>query len=138
MNLSSPRQAVVATKTVPPMKTKSLKRFQIHNYLFGAAILVALLATAFATLPASAQTIFWGAPTTISGDTDVSTLGTGLYAYTGGTSNGLINGVAFTASTSTTAWGSVGLSGVNANTTTAYAAWLELVNLPAGNQRRCT
>ncbi|MEI7535347.1 MAG: autotransporter-associated beta strand repeat-containing protein, partial [Verrucomicrobiae bacterium] len=87
------------------MKTISLKLFPIRHSLFGGTFLAALIAMAFATLPAAAQTIFWGAPTTISGDTDVSTLGTGLYAYTGGSGAATVNGVAFAAGNSGTAWG---------------------------------
>ncbi len=54
---------------------------------------------------AHAATVTLGAATTISGVTDVNTSGTLKYAYTWGTAD-TVNGVAFTATSSTTAAGS--------------------------------
>ncbi len=77
-----------------------------------------------ACLPAAtgfAATITWGAPTTISSDTDVNTNGTALYAYTGGTA-ATVNGVAFTAGNSGTTWGSISLSGFGTDNQTAFGS----------------
>ena len=57
-----------------------------------------------------AAAVTWGPATTISGDADVSTNGTGLYAYAGTAAT--VNGVSFTAVSSGTTWGSVTLSGL--------------------------
>jgi len=75
-------------------------------------------------VPAQAATITWGSATTIAGDTDVSTLGTLLYAEHWGGTNNTVNGVAFTAAgTNITASGSVGINpniGAAASLSTAY------------------
>lgn len=67
--------------------------------------LVALIALALwaAPVPAVAATIVWGLPTTISGDSDVSTLGTTLSAHNIAGSTVTINGVTFDA----TAFGNI-------------------------------
>ena len=56
----------------------------------------------------SPYSITWGAPTTVSGDGDVNTLGTPLYAYAGTAAT--VNGVAFTAVSSGATWGNVSLT----------------------------
>ncbi|PWU15412.1 MAG: hypothetical protein C5B50_15495 [Verrucomicrobia bacterium] len=53
----------------------------------------------------TAGIIAWGAPTTIVGDTDVTTVGTLTYAYDFSSSGSTVNGVAFTANTSTSGAG---------------------------------
>ncbi|MEI8290078.1 MAG: RICIN domain-containing protein, partial [Verrucomicrobiota bacterium] len=59
-----------------------------------------------------AASLTWGTPTIISSDTDVITSGSLVYAHTGGTNGATVNGVAFTAGNSGTAWGgNVSLSG---------------------------
>ena len=70
------------------------------------ATALAVLISALAPSSATAATITWGAATTISGDTDVTTSGTALYAYTGG-SAATVNGTAFTAGSGFAAWGNV-------------------------------
>ena len=60
---------------------------------------------------ATADPIFWGAPTTIGGDTDVSTNGTSFYAYFLGKANQTVNGVTFLPESTATTWGKVGLKG---------------------------
>ena len=68
-----------------------------------------------------AASITWGVATTIAGDTDVSTAGAVVYAYSQG-SAGTVNGVAFTAVNSFTSWdgGKVTISGLTGTTTSAY------------------
>ena len=65
--------------------------------------------------------ITWGAPTPISGDTNVSNAGSLLYAYTGGTATA-VNGVAFAAGNSGTTWGSVSLSGFGSYNQTVFGS----------------
>ena len=73
--------------------------FQLSAFRVSAFVLLALAPGA------SAASITFGSATTISGDTDVNTGGTLKYAYTWGAGD-TVNGVAFTASSSTTAAGS--------------------------------
>ncbi len=68
-----------------------------------------------------AAIIAWSAATTISGDTDVATNGTPLYAYTGGTA-ATVNGLTFTGESSGTTWGSVSLSGFGSDNPTAFGS----------------
>jgi nitrous oxide reductase accessory protein NosL len=49
--------------------------------------------------------ISWSTPTTISNPTDISTIGTLLYAYNGSDSDTTVNGVTFTGENGTTNWG---------------------------------
>jgi hypothetical protein len=66
---------------------------------------ICLLAAVFAfgaAQQARAATITWGTATTISGDTDVSTVGTFLGAYSLNAGGGTINGVTFTSNSSGT------------------------------------
>jgi len=64
--------------------------------------------------------ITWGTPNTISSEADVYTNGAGLYAYTGGTTATIVNGVSFTAGNSGTIWGGVSLSGFGTDNQTAF------------------
>ena len=57
-----------------------------------------------------AGSITWGTPTTVSGNADVNTNGTALYAYA--QTAATVNGVTFTAVSSGTTWGNVTLSGL--------------------------
>ena len=52
-----------------------------------------------------AASITWGAPMTISGDTDVTNSGAALYAYAGGAVT--VNGISFAATGNGTTWGNV-------------------------------
>ncbi len=54
-----------------------------------------------------AASLTWGVPTTMSGDTDVNTNGTALYAYARGITTGTtnVNGVTFVAVTGHATWG---------------------------------
>ena len=72
-----------------------------------------------------AAVITWGTATTISGDIDVNTNGTALYAYargivTGGTN---VNGLTFTAATGNTSWGNVSFNAsFTGNTVNLFAS----------------
>lgn len=68
-----------------------------------------------------ASTITWGTPTTITGDADVATNGTGLYAWTGGTT-ATVNNLSFPAGNSGSVWGSVSLSGFGTDNQTAFGS----------------
>jgi len=91
---------------------------------FRGLVWVLLLATGlYGSVAAGfAGSITWGTPATISGDTDVATSGSLVYAYTGGSIGATVNGVAFAAGNSGTAWGTnVSLSGFG-STYSAYNA----------------
>jgi len=63
------------------------------------ALVFTLAVTAFTTVKAAPPAIVWGSPQTVSGDSDVSTTGSLLYAFTfGGTAapaSATVNGVTF-------------------------------------------
>ena len=72
-----------------------------------------------------AASITWGAATTISGDTDVNTNGSALYAYARGiaTASTNVNGVTFTAATGNATWGNVSFNAsFNGNTANLFAS----------------
>ena len=89
-----------------------------RRFDFKARIWVHLLAVAafllggmaLAPQMAAAANITWGNPVNISGDTDVVTNGTLLYAYCNGTAVQTINGVTFTPGNNAI-WGNVGFAG---------------------------
>ena len=76
----------------------------------GGALSWLSLAVSFllSTTPGFATGITWGTPTTISGNTDVNTSGSSLYAYAGTATT--VNGVSFMAVSSGTTWGNVSFS----------------------------
>jgi autotransporter-associated beta strand protein len=79
-----------------------------------AAIAMALLA------PAAARAqVTWGLPTTIAGDTDVSTAGVAVFAYSFG-SAATVNGVSFTAVSSATSANNLTMSGFSNHNGTAF------------------
>ncbi|MEI8290848.1 MAG: MBG domain-containing protein [Verrucomicrobiota bacterium] len=80
-------------------------------------------------------TITWNTPVTISGAADISTNGTGLYAYNNSSSAATVNNVTFTGVNSFTAWGTgVTLGGWNGTSTSAFTGGASTPwnNLPAG------
>jgi len=82
-----------------------------------------------------AASITWGAATTISGDTDVYTNGTALYAYYWGSGNKVVNGVTFTASSAVTPWGNISFSsGFSADYGAFSAAAAPFTNLSSAYQ----
>jgi alpha-L-fucosidase 2 len=66
-----------------------------------------------------AASIAWSPPVTIAGDTDVSTAGASVFAYTFGTA-ATVNGVAFTAVTSTTSAPGLTMSGWGTQNSSAF------------------
>jgi len=70
---------------------------------------VSLAVGSFSTSP-----ITWGTNVTISGDADVFTNGTLLYAYDWASTNNIVNGIAFTGTSSANA-GNVSISGIGNN-----------------------
>lgn len=73
------------------------------------------------TLTLQAGPITWGPATTVSGNADVSTTGTPLYAYFRGGANQTVNGVTFTAEPGGQTWGNVSFSGFG-NDYTAFVS----------------
>jgi len=89
------------------------------------SILSMLAAVVALALPpvASAASITWGTPVTISGDTDVSTNGGLLYAYDESGVGAVVNTVTFAAGNSTTSLGgNVTISGISAGTYGGFGA----------------
>ncbi len=92
------------------------------------AVSAAVLLTLAQATPASAAVITWGAPISISGNTDVSASGSALYAYSGGLASGTLalNGVTFSAGTGFANWGNVtfnsGFTTLNATAFTVNSA----------------
>lgn len=87
--------------------------FTVASTTLGAAVFTATDVTdAFAITQTATvnfvavNPITWGTPATISGDTDVSTVGTFKYAYHWDGGNNTVNGVPFTGTTSMTTGGS--------------------------------
>ena len=98
---------------------KIMKTHQARPYKIAFASLIMLLALTLSPAVLAA-TITWGAATTISSDTDVSTSGSLLYAYDDSNSGVTINTVPFAPGNSATALGGditmTGFSASNANT----------------------
>ena len=94
--------------------------FTVASTTLGAAVFTATDVTDAFAITQTATVNFvdvapitWGTPATISGDTDVSTTGSLLYAYHWNGGNNTVNGVPFTGTTSITTGGSdVRLSGL--------------------------
>lgn len=82
---------------------------------------LALLSAVASSSTVSAANFIWGSATTITGDADVATNGTALYAYTGGAAN-TVNGVAFSAQTSGTTWGNVAFTSFGSENATAFGS----------------
>lgn len=74
------------------------------------------------TMTLQAGPITWGSATTVSGNSDVSTTGTSLYAYFRGGANQTLNGVTFTAEPSGQTWGNVSFSGFGSDYTAFVSA----------------
>jgi hypothetical protein len=71
--------------------------------------------------PVRGAAILWSAPATIAGNTDVSTTGTGIIAYTFGTA-ATVNTVTFTAVSSTTSAPGLTMSGWGTHNGTAFTS----------------
>lgn len=82
--------------TIPTFCTNSAMKPKSKAFLAFLAFLAALAA------PAMAASITWGTPATIAGDTDVSTTGTLLSAYSFYNGGGTLNGVTFANGSGTT------------------------------------
>ena len=75
-----------------------------------------LLASALLSSSVQAQQIFWNAPAAVTGDTDIATNGTSVYAYDYSLSSEVVNGVTFTGANSANAGGNVGTTLTTFNT----------------------
>ena len=86
--------------------------------------LLATLVTILLPTAASGASITWGTPTTMAGDTDVSTAGSLLYAYDASGTAATVNTVPFAAASGSSAWGAgvTFSSGWSGSTTTAYGS----------------
>lgn len=101
----------------------SVKRCRPSLYT-SALNMVGMLLLLFRSQQTHAGTIDFGAATTITGDTDVFTLGTLHTAYNGSNTVQTVNGVQFAGSNSTSAWGanlSWTMGAGSGSTGTAYA-----------------
>ena len=106
-----------------------------------ACILSVVALFAFAASTAQATLITWGAATNIAGDTDVSTQGTGVWAYSGSTANvaATVNGVTFSVPTtslfnSTPAWSGPGFGAATTSYGGPYSMAGKLGTLSANYQ----
>jgi autotransporter-associated beta strand protein len=103
----------------PPFKL-TLPRLGSARFLALLALLNALLN--LAPVSSRAAVIVWGAPATISADTDVSTNGATVFAYTWGTGS-TVNGIAFAAtSVGNGAVGSLSVSGLGQANSSAFTS----------------
>lgn len=83
--------------------------FLVSRSFLGTGISLCFAASFSGGPVAQAAPIIWRAPTTISADSDIQTVGGLVYAYNASNTNQTVNGVTFTGVSSQTAWGT-GLS----------------------------
>ncbi len=98
-------------------------RFLMSRSFLGTGISLCFAASFSGGPVAQAAPIIWRAPTTISADSDIQTVGGLVYAYNASNTNQTVNGVTFTGVSSQTAWGtglSLTLAASPGNNVTAF------------------
>jgi autotransporter-associated beta strand protein len=98
-------------------------RFLVSRSLLGSGISLCFAASFSGGPVVQAAPIIWRAPTTISADSDIQTMGGLVYAYNASNTNQTVNGVTFTGVSSQTAWGtglSLTLAASPGNNVTAF------------------
>src|SRR6185436_14817474 len=106
------------------MKHSPIQRCATAGFRISRLILVSLVLALIFAPDVHGASISWSAATTITADTDVSTVGTFVYGYCFSNSTQTVNGVTFTGTNSTGAVGAnVVLTGITgSNNTTAFSS----------------